>query len=151
MADKRSFFERLTGTITVDDEREDTRKLETKEDRGNFFEQEHTVGELAVDVFQTPQEIFIKTMIAGVKPEDLDITITRDSVTITGKREDARTIANDDYFLRELYWGEFSRTIMLPAEVEAEDAEAYEKHGLLVLRLPKIDKEKQTKVRVRTN
>jgi HSP20 family protein len=58
-------------------------------------------------------------------------------------------IQDEDYFHRELYWGSFSRTIMLPAEIEVEEAEAVEKHGLLILRLPKIDKNKQTRLKVR--
>ena len=114
-----------------------------------YDEEESGVGELSVDVYETPKEIIIEAMIAGVKPEDLDVAITRDMVTIKGKRETERTISDDDYYHRELYWGSFSRTIMLPAEVEVEDCEAIEKHGLLILRLPKIDKHKQTRLKVK--
>jgi HSP20 family protein len=88
-------------------------------------------------------------MVAGVKPDDLDISITRDMITIKGKRETEREILDEDYFHRELYWGSFSRTIMLPAEIEVEEAEAVEKHGLLILKLPKIDKHKQTRLKVK--
>ena len=102
-----------------------------------------------MDVYQTPTEIIIKSMVAGVKPEDLDISITRDMVTIKGKRETERYVKEDDYFHQELYWGSFSRTVMLPAEVDVEESEAIEKHGLLILRLPKIDKNKQTRLRVK--
>ncbi len=155
--DRKSFFERLTGTINlnVDEDAEEavpakvaTHKKDTKEP---WVEEDATVGELAVDVYQTPENIFIKTMVAGVKPEDLDVSITRDMVTISGKREEARTTGDDDYFLKELYWGEFSRTILLPAEIEPENAEAYEKHGLLIIRLPKVNKDKQTRLRVKSS
>jgi HSP20 family protein len=88
-------------------------------------------------------------MVAGVKPEDLDVSITRDMVTIKGKRETERNVSDDDYYHRELYWGSFSRTIMLPAEVEVEECDAVEKHGLLIITLPKIDKHKQAKLRVK--
>jgi HSP20 family protein len=108
-------------------------------------------GQRAVDMYQTPTDIVIKTMVAGVKPEDLDISITRDMVTIHGKRMELYEVTDNDFFHKELYWGSFSRTIILPAEVEIEEAEAAEKHGLLTLILPKIDKNRQSKLKVRTN
>jgi HSP20 family molecular chaperone IbpA len=110
-----------------------------------------TEGELSVDVYQTPTHIVIKAMIAGVKPEDLDVSITRDMVTIRGKRERHTEGGSGDYFFEELYWGSFSRTIVLPQEVEIEEAEAVEKHGLLIIRLPKMDKGRQAKLKVRSN
>ena len=108
-------------------------------------------GELSVDVYQTPTHIIIRAMIAGVKPEDLDVSITRDMVTIRGKREQHSEGTAGDFFFQELYWGSFARTIVLPQEVEIEEAEATEKHGLLVIRLPKMDKGRQAKLKVRSN
>lgn len=108
-------------------------------------------GELSVDVYQTPTHIIIKAMIAGVRPEDLDVSITRDMVTIRGKREQHTEGTAGDFFFQELYWGSFTRTIVLPQEVEIEEAEATEKHGLLVIRLPKMDKGRQAKLKVRSN
>ncbi len=152
MKDSRSFFERLTGSApapeTVSDEME-KKTLKTTVSGEDWLTGEPEEGQLTVDVYQTPTEIIIKSMVAGVKPDDLDIAITRDMVTIKGKRETERFVQDEDYFHQELYWGAFSRTIMLPAEVEVEEAEAIEKHGLLVLRLPKIDKNKQTRLKVR--
>ncbi len=112
--------------------------------------EESDIGQLAVDVHQTADSIVIKCMVAGVRPEDLDVSITRDSVTIRGKRSADATVSDSDYFLKELYWGEFMRTIVLPAEIEADEAEAQEKFGLLVIRLPKINKNKQTRLRVKS-
>lgn len=108
-------------------------------------------GELSVDVYQTPTHIIIKAMIAGVRPEDLDISITRDMVTIRGKREQHAEGQNGDFFFQELYWGSFSRTIVLPQEIDLEEAEASEKHGLLVIRLPKLDKGRAAKLKVKSN
>jgi HSP20 family protein len=108
-------------------------------------------GELAVDVYQTPTHIIIKAMIAGVRPEDLDVSITRDMVTIRGKREQHTEGTAGDFFFQELYWGTFSRTIVLPQEVEIEEAEASEKHGLLSIKLPKLDKGRQAKLKVKSN
>jgi HSP20 family molecular chaperone IbpA len=147
MKDNRSFFEKLTGS-TRDDSPEPEVKTPIKSGAETLLE-ETEEGELTVDVYQTPTEIIIKSMVAGVKPEDLDIAITREMVTIKGKRETERFIKEDDYFHQELYWGSFSRTIMLPNEVEVEEADAVEKHGLLIIRLPKIDKNRQTRLKVK--
>ena len=113
--------------------------------------EEQLDGELPVDVYQTPTHIIIKTMIAGVRPEDLDVTITRDMVTLRGKRERHTEGGAGDFFFQELYWGSFSRTIMLPQEIEIEEAEANEKHGLLTIRLPKLDKGRHTKLKIKSN
>ncbi len=107
-------------------------------------------GELAVDVYQTPDAIVIKALIAGVQPTTVDIALTREMITISGSREDEREVEDDGYFQRELYWGSFSRTILLPEEVDVDMAEASEKHGILTIRLPKINKKRQTKLKVRT-
>ncbi len=150
MKDNRSFFEKLTGSMKMD-ETADTDETPRKVGASvaTLLDEETEEGELTVDVYQTQSEIVIKSMVAGVKPEDLDIDITRDTVTIKGKRETERFIKDEDYFHQELYWGSFSRTIMLPAEVQVDEAEAVEKHGLLIIRLPKTDKNRQAKLRVK--
>lgn len=150
---KRSFFERLTGAVNMehDDEEEvleDSKgaihpSIETDDD-GN------SVGELGVDVYQNGDYVIVKAMVAGVKPEDLDVAITRESVTIRGRRAEDNTITEDNYTIKELFWGEFARTVILPVEVEADMAEAHERHGLLMIKIPKIDRNKQTKLRVKT-
>ena len=150
MKDNRTFFEKLTGSVKLDDiDDEKEEKNLQKNNNGEEWLNEPEEGELTVDLYQTPGEIIIKSMVAGVKPEDLDISITRDMVVIKGKRETENFIKDEDYFHQELYWGSFSRTIMLPAEVEVEEAEAVEKHGLLIIKLPKIDKNRQTRLRVK--
>ena len=154
---KRSFFEKLTGSNHADEDDEIEEKeiiLRGKSKKGekeDWIEEENDDGQLTVDVYQTANDIVIKTMVAGVKPEDLDISITRDMVTIKGSREESREVSDGDYFTKELYWGSFSRTILLPQEIEVEAAEASEKHGLLIMKLPKVDKGRQTKLKVKSN
>jgi HSP20 family protein len=153
--DSRSFFERLTGTVRMDEDTEvkpGKKQLSVKEDALSSVwadEESEPEGELTVDVYQTPDSIVIKSMIAGVRPEDLDISITRDLVSIHGHREEERVAKDDDYFTRELYWGSFSRTVTLPEEIDVDRAEAITKHGLLILKLPKLDKKKQSKLKVK--
>ncbi|OHA95753.1 MAG: hypothetical protein A3C62_01765, partial [Candidatus Zambryskibacteria bacterium RIFCSPHIGHO2_02_FULL_39_16] len=150
---KRSFFERLTGAIRLDNEAdqfESSPNIKTVKD-SNIFEEKEEEAHLTVDVYHTPTEIIIKTMVAGVKPDDLDVLITRDSVTIRGKRSEDRTMSDDEYFYRELYWGSFARTIVLPEEIDVDGAEAIEKYGMLILHLPKLDKNRQAKLKVKGN
>lgn len=111
--------------------------------------QEETEGELAVDVYQTPDYIVIKALVAGVQPATIDISLTREMLTISGVRSDEREVEEDNYYQRELYWGAFSRTILLPEEIDVDGAEASEKHGILMIRLPKINKKRETKLKVR--
>lgn len=147
--EKRSFFERLTGSLPIPRELEE---IEEEISHGGWAENTTPEeGELSVDVYQNANEIVIKAMVAGVRPEDLDVSISRDMVTLKGKRESERTIADDDYFHKELYWGTFSRTIVLPQEIDVDGAEAIEKHGLLIIKLPKLDKNRSTKLKVRGN
>ena len=115
-----------------------------------WMEESVEEGQLTVDVYQNANDIVIKTIVAGVKPEDLDISISRDMVTIRGKREETRGIDESNYFHKELYWGSFSRTIMLSQEIDSESATAIEKFGLLIITLPKLNKDKQTKIKVKS-
>ena len=149
---KRSLFERLTGGVKMEEENKDRSDIVTKMKEGGKWmeEEEAEEAQLTVDVYQTPTDIIVQTMAAGVKPEDLQVEIARDMVTIRGKREENKTVVDDDYFIRELYWGAFSRTILLPHEVEPEEAEAVEKHGLLIIKIPKIDKTKKANLKVKS-
>jgi len=154
---KKSFWERLTGSVRMEEEYEEPKKISVVGNKGskdkkdsNWIEEENEEAELALDVYQTPTHIIVETMVAGVKPEDLEISIARDMVTVRGQREETRTVDEDNYFSKELYWGKFSRTISLPQEVEPEEVEATEKHGLLTIRLQKVDKEKKNNVKVRS-
>ncbi len=114
-------------------------------------EEDTREGELPVDMYNTDDAIVLRALVAGVSPDDLDIAITRDMVTIRGAREEYQEASHDEYYHRELFWGGFSRTIILPEEVVIDEAEAQEKHGLLEIRLPKVDKQRSTKLKVRTN
>ena len=165
MKSKRpSFFQRLTGGLRDDDEeaiskmdevnRRSLDKIEQDYDATAWHEEEEEPvavdGQLAIDVFETPLDVIVKTMIPGVRKEDIDISLSRDMLTIRGERKDEKTISEENYHCRELYWGTFSRTVKLPHEVDIERAEATENQGMLTLRLPRVDKERQTKLKVKT-
>ena len=163
---KRSFFERLSGaadnsaldsfdeelTLTPSPMREPARK---ERERGSptvaraVSSNTGDEGQLPVDVHQTASDIVIRAFVAGVRPDELSISISRDMVEISGSRMEREQISAPDYFTRELFWGSFSRTILLPQEVDVEASSASAKDGLLTIILPKLDKARQTKLRVK--
>jgi len=104
-------------------------------------------GQLTIDVYQTENDLVIQSAIAGVKPENLDISIERDIIIIKGSREKS-TGENGDYFIRECFWGPFSREVILPAEVDPSRAKASFKEGILTIRMPKIEREKKRKISI---
>jgi HSP20 family protein len=154
---KRSFIERITGAVNLEDENLDEEDVDIdvydddlEEPKSNLeVVEEEMEGELAVDVVNTDDAIVIKAMIAGVRPGDVDIDLSRDMVTIRASREDVHEVSEDNYFQKELFWGAFSRNILLPEEIDVDMADAKEKNGLLVLTLPKVDKNKKTKLQVK--
>lgn len=107
-------------------------------------------GQLGVDLYQTSDELILRATIAGVKPEDIDVDITSESVTIRGQRQTGETIKGSNYFYQECYWGSFSRSILLPVEVEADNSEAELKEGILTIRMPKLAKAQGKKLQIKT-
>jgi HSP20 family protein len=105
-------------------------------------------GQLAIDVYETPKEIVIKSTIAGVKPGDLDVGIEDNTVNIRGSRHNEEKVKGEDYFYQECYWGTFSRSVILPSEVDSDKAEALLKDGILTVRLPKVLKEREKKIKI---
>ncbi len=106
-------------------------------------------GQLAVDVYQTENDLVIQAAIAGIKVEDLDVQIEDEVVTVKGSRANPLE-EGGDYFIEECYWGPFSRRIILPVEVDAGRADASMKDGILAIRIPKIQREKKKKVTVKS-
>jgi len=106
-------------------------------------------GQLTIDVYQTDTEIVIKSTIAGVKPEDLDVSISNDMLTIKGERKNEEVVEDNNYYYRECYWGSFSRSVVLPMDVLADKIDAVLKNGILTIRLPKADVTKTKKIQVR--
>lgn len=161
---KRSFFERLAGNLRFDDT--DEEQVVQKEEPKNLNQQDQNnnsanpasvinttveeVGELPVDVYETQNEIIIQALIAGVIPENLSISITRENVYIKGKREENKSISPEQYSIKELYWGSFAREVVLPAEIEIDTAEAIERHGMLMIKLPKTDRGRKTVLKIKS-
>lgn len=115
------------------------------------IEDDETEGRLTVDVYQDGDDIMVQSTVAGVTPDELDIHITNESVTIKGQREKMEQIEEKDYFYQECFWGKFSRSIILPAEVDPEKSTATVKNGVLTIRMPKLNRQRAKKVKVKSD
>ena len=173
----KSFFEKLTGA-SINEEPEEKKEEEIEEEKIVVPQEDITTkkpkksvkkieadedeedkswlqdagdgeeGQLTIDVYQTPSDVVIKSTVAGVRPEDIDISFTNDMITIRGKRKKDEEINTEDYYYQELYWGAFSRSVILPLEVDVDKAKADIKNGILTVRLPKSEKIKTKKIKV---
>jgi HSP20 family protein len=159
-----SFFDKLTGTNTeenIKEKKEKAKKLNNKkkieikkeepEEKTSKEDliQSTTDGQLAIDVYENNDYFIIQSTIAGIKAEDLDISIENDLVTIRGSRENRYKEEGSKYYYQECYWGSFSRQVILPEEVDGSKAEAAMKDGVLNLKIPKIQKAKKRKIEVK--
>lgn len=106
-------------------------------------------GQLAVDVYQTKDNVVIKAPIAGVTPENLDIEVADDVVTIRGERVEDKEVDREHYYVQECYWGSFSRSVILPTSTIAEKAAAALKDGVLTVTIPKVAQDKVKKIKVK--
>lgn len=105
-------------------------------------------GQLTLDVYQTASELVIKSTIAGVRSEDLDISITNDMLTVKGFRAKDEEVIPENYYYQECYWGPFSRSVILPADVDPDRIKAALKNGILTIRLPKVERPKVKKISI---
>ena len=113
------------------------------DENDNFSSDE---GQLSCDVYTDENNIIVKSTLAGVEPKDLNISISNDLLTIRGYREDCAKIKDSNYLAREVYWGAFSRSIVLPQEIDQNHVKATLKKGILTVILPK--KYKNTSIKV---
>lgn len=125
-------------------------EMTTLDDDLDAANQELTVkpdhGQLALDIYQTAADLIVEAPIAGVRPEDLDIAIQDDVLTIRGKRMRCNDVGGDDMIYAECHWGEFSRSIVLPMDVVSERIEATLKNGILTIRMPKAQPNRRIRV-----
>lgn len=137
--DTKKFFDEL------EDEEEHEAPI-NEEESEEIGERE---GQLAVDVYQTDKAIVVESPIAGVDTDNLDIHITNESVSIRGERRQFEEVKDEHYFYQECYWGRFSRSVILPQEVDPDKSEAKIKNGVLRVVMPKLKREKGKKLKVK--
>ncbi|AKM77855.1 MAG: Protein containing Heat shock protein Hsp20 protein [Candidatus Wolfebacteria bacterium GW2011_GWE1_48_7] len=148
--DTKKFFEKLAGATEQEEFEPKLAKvdeIESDDDESDDFEEGE--GQLAIDVYQAGNDIIIEAPVAGVGIDDLDLEISPESVAIRGKREQREKVEDNDYLYQECYWGKFSRSIILPQEINPDHSTATFKNGVLRITLPKVNKQKMKKVKVR--
>ncbi len=133
-------------SIKVEKEKSEKKKENKEVDKGWF----ESAGKLTIDLYETDEDIIVRSAIAGVKPEDLDIVFEDDMIIIKGKREEEEEEKGKNYFYQECYWGYFSREVILPKEVDSSRAKASIKEGVLTIKIPKIEEEKKRKIKVKS-
>ncbi len=150
---KKSFFSKLLGNKKNSEEKStvtgsNNQVKNTPADTGQEEWAADYEGQLTIDVYQTDEDIIIKSTIAGVVPEDIDISIDNDMVIIKGERKNCTDAREEDYYYQECYWGSFSRSVILPCDIEADKIQAELKNGILTVTLPKAHKSKTKKIAV---
>jgi HSP20 family protein len=104
---------------------------------------------LALDVFESDDDVTVRASIPGVNPDDIDISVTGDVLTIKGETSEEREEKQGNYHLRERRYGAFQRSVNLPAPVNTDKAEAEFKNGVLTLTLPKVEEVKPRSIKIK--
>ena len=125
------------------------KKIDAKDDDDDDFKDEPE-GQLTIDVFQDDDNIYVQSAVAGISPDDLEINITKESVAVRGKRERASEISEKNFFYQECFWGSFSRSVVLPQEIDPEKSNASLKNGILTIKMLKAERKKGKNVRVKS-
>ena len=146
---KKSFLSKIAGKEEKENEIEEISSSGEKLNKKMEQDETEEEGQLTIDVYHTPTEIVISSIIGGTRPENIDISVTNNVVTIKGKREKREEVNTNDYFYQECFWGTFSRSVVLPEDVDADKVSAEMKDGILTIRLPKLKKTKTKKVRIK--
>jgi len=168
MKQKKSFLDKIVGSeenypvaaeqsepqiresVAIEEKDEKVnREVEMENNWGADEAEEEEDGQLAIDVYQDEDYVVIKSIVGGIRPEDLDLSVTSDMVTIRGSRERAEEVAEENYYYQECFWGSFSRSVILPCDIMIDKVEASMKNGILTIKMPKVEKNSATKIQVR--
>src|SRR3954463_7336178 len=118
------------------------------DDTDEWNEDEPVAGQLAVDVYETKEKLVVKGRVAGVNKSELDVSISDNTLTVRGTLSAGNEEGVENYFLQECYWGEFSRSIVLPVPVKEDEIEAVLKDGVLTISFAKVKQDTVKKIQV---
>ena len=102
-----------------------------------------------VDIFQTDKDVVLKAELPGMKKEDIDVTLTAGTITISGEKKKEDEVKKKDYYKYERSYGSFCRTFSLPAEVKADKVKSTFRDGVLEVIMPKSEEAKKKEVKVK--
>ncbi|MFA5433539.1 MAG: Hsp20/alpha crystallin family protein [Candidatus Paceibacterota bacterium] len=122
------------------------KKEETKKEESKSWDGPN--GQLVVDVYETEKEIVVQSAIAGIKTEQIEVSLENDILIIKGERNNPSKDKEPRYFLKECYWGSFSKEIILPREIDTSKIDAKVKEGILTVRMQKVERAKNKKIEV---
>ena len=131
--------------LSSKEKKENNKEEENKE---NWLEPE---GRLIIDLYETDKDLVIEAPVAGVNPDDIEISLEKDLLIIKGKREKKNEKEKRKYLIQECYWGPFSREIILPVEVDSMNIRAEIENSFLIVRIPKAYREEKRKIEVKRN
>ena len=126
---------------------EETPAQDTQIQESEIFNQP---GELVVDVFETNNEFVVLAAIAGVQIKDIDISLEKDMMVISGQRCDPHDHPDKKYFYQECYWGPFSRKVVLPENIDIDSADAQMDKGVLTIKIPRSTPPQKGKIGIKT-
>lgn len=147
--DDKDLFEELDDDLLKDDDAELPAEVADTPPPDDAFEDAIVPGQLAVDVYQTKNEVVVMAPTPGVSKDNVELSLVDNTLTVRGSRTHSETVQEDNYFAQELHWGEFSRSIVLPTQVKEEGAEAELRDGMLMVRLPKTEQDKVKKIEIK--
>lgn len=151
--EKQSFFEKIIKSDNQEkrNSQNEEDSFPMREDRGRETAKNNQEGQLSVDVYETESSIVIESIVGGVKVEDVNISVSNNVLTVKGVRERTTESESYNYFVAECFWGAFSRSIILPVEVDPDRVKASMKNGILKITLPKLVTEKVKKIKIDTD
>jgi HSP20 family protein len=129
----------------IDDQQPADQPVPEEED---WSDEEPVAGQLAVDVYETREKLVVKGRVAGVNKGDLDVSISDNTLSIRGTLSAGNEDGVENYFLQECYWGEFSRSLVLPVPVKEDEIEAVLKDGVLTISCAKVKQDTVKKIEV---
>ena len=142
------FLSKLTGSDDSKDfNQEENLDSNINYDMEDMIDSSNQIS-LSIDAYEDEDNLYIRAFIPAVDPKEIDIDITRDTVTISGERFDANEKDSENFFQKELSWGTFQKKILLPKEIDIESIKASVNLGTLTLKLTKIDKNRKVKINV---
>lgn len=137
--------------VGIDDNQDDSNAVTPQAASDDDWDEEQLQdmpGMLAVDVYETKEKLFVKARTAGVNRDDLDVSISDNTLTIRGTLSSGEEVDAENYHIQECYWGEFSRTLALPVQVKEDEVEAVLKDGVLTISFTKVKQETVKKITI---
>ncbi len=138
----------FTGESTVQTQQSTDETVGPVAAEEEWEEDDQVPGQLAVDVFETKEKLIVKARTAGVNKQDLDVSISDNTLSIRGTLSAGTEEQAENYFVQECYWGEFSRSITLPVPVKEEEIEAVLKDGVLTISFTKVKQDTVKKIQI---